>query len=99
MAPLCRHLPRSAEFLTLNPIKWKWPKTLLRGAGVLWQCEAQVLPIRPLLETLEFTKAQSSWGMVFRYGLFQITRGDFSRIARAMPPTKLHSDHVQPHIG
>ncbi len=67
--------------------------------GVLWQREAQVLPIRPLLQTLEFTKGLSSWGMVFRYGLFQITRADFSCIARAMLPTKLHNGTAQSHIG
>jgi hypothetical protein len=54
--------------------------------GVQWQPAAQVLPIRPLLETLEFTRGKPSWGMVFRYGILQISRADFAILARAMVP-------------
>jgi hypothetical protein len=51
--------------------------------NVIWQ-ETQPVPIRPLLDRLELTRGQSSWGMVFRYGLRPISRGDFALIARAM---------------
>ena len=51
--------------------------------GVLWQ-QAHPVPIRPMLEYLEMTRGQRSWGMVFRYGLVKITRADFAVIAKAM---------------
>jgi hypothetical protein len=41
-------------------------------------------PIRPLIESLDFIRNKKSWGFVFRRGLFEITEGDFQRIARAM---------------
>ena len=37
-----------------------------------------------MLEDLEMTRGQKSWGMVFRYGLVQISRADFAVIANAM---------------
>lgn len=52
--------------------------------GVNWQAQARILPIRPLLKELELTRDQASWGMIFRYGLVQISRKDFALIARAM---------------
>ena len=51
--------------------------------GVIWQ-QAAAVPIRPMLEDLEMTPGQTSWGMVFRYGLVQISRADFALIAKAM---------------
>lgn len=53
---------------------------------VQWQPAAQVLPIRPLLDALDFTRGKASWGMVFRYGILQISRADFAILARAMVP-------------
>jgi hypothetical protein len=54
--------------------------------GVQWQPAARILPIRPLLGALEFTRGKASWGMVFRYGILQISRADFAILARAMVP-------------
>lgn len=53
---------------------------------VQWQPAARQLPIRPLLDTLEMTRGKSNWGMIFRYGLMQISRADFAILARAMVP-------------
>lgn len=56
--------------------------------GVQWQTAAQPLPIRPLLQQLDLTRDQRSWGMVFRYGLVACSRADFALIARAMVPAE-----------
>ncbi len=42
------------------------------------------LLIRPLLEQLSFTQGRKNWGMIFRYGLFEISQKDFQQIAQAM---------------
>ena len=55
---------------------------------VRWQPAAKRQPIRPLLGQLELTRAQPSWGLVFRYGLVGCSRADFSLIARAMVATE-----------
>jgi EVE domain len=41
-------------------------------------------PIRPLIERLDFIADKQHWGMPFRRGFFEISKGDFDRIARAM---------------
>lgn len=41
-------------------------------------------PIRPLIQRLEFITDKQHWGMPFRRGLFEISKADFERIARAM---------------
>jgi hypothetical protein len=41
-------------------------------------------PIRPLLHELTFTQGAENWGLAFRRAAFQITEGDFTRIAEAM---------------
>jgi hypothetical protein len=41
-------------------------------------------PILPLLQGLEFIKDKKRWGFPFRRGLFEISAGDFARIAVAM---------------
>ena len=46
--------------------------------------KASAAPIRPLLDHLDFTRGKPNWGHPFRYGLFQISAGDFARIAEAM---------------
>lgn len=46
-------------------------------------------PVRPLLATLGFITDAAHWGMVFRRGMFEITRADFERIADAMQATEL----------
>lgn len=52
---------------------------------VIWETCAAV-PIRQMLDDLDLTRGQRSWGMVFRYGLTQLTRADFNLIHRAMQP-------------
>ncbi len=50
--------------------------------------KAEEAPIRPLLETLEFTAGKPNWGYQLRFGLFPISAADFRLIANAMhaPP-------------
>ncbi len=50
---------------------------------VLW-VQATWAPIRPLLDRLDITRGQKSWGMAFRYGLAPLTQADFTLIAQAM---------------
>lgn len=40
--------------------------------------------IHPLLQKLSFTKDRVNWGYSFRYGLVEVTEGDFNLIADAM---------------
>jgi len=40
--------------------------------------------IRPLIPTLRFIKQKTSWGYVFRFGLFEIPQPDFDQIIQAM---------------
>jgi hypothetical protein len=40
--------------------------------------------IKPLLETLSFTRGRSSWGYAFRRGAFSIEADDYRAIAKAM---------------
>ncbi|MFA9229958.1 MAG: EVE domain-containing protein [Microgenomates group bacterium] len=69
--------------------------------GVQWQPHATALPIRPLLEQLDLTRGLVGWGMVFRYGLTQMTRADFALLARAMVPVAqaIPFSSPAPHIG
>ena len=46
--------------------------------------EAREVPIRPLIDELEFIRNKTSWGFVFRRGLFEIPSADFARIEGAM---------------
>jgi hypothetical protein len=46
--------------------------------------KAREAPIRPLLETLSFTKGRASWGYAFRRGSFAVSEADFRAIAEAM---------------
>jgi EVE domain len=41
-------------------------------------------PIRPLLERLEFSRANTNWGYQLRFGLFEISRADIDLVAEAM---------------
>lgn len=52
---------------------------------VNWEACAPA-PIRPMLDDLDLTRGQRSWGTVFRYGLTQLTKADFMLIHRAMQP-------------
>ena len=46
--------------------------------------KAHDAPIKPLLETLSFTRGRMSWGYAFRRGAFQIEADDYRVIAKAM---------------
>ncbi|MGC4024992.1 MAG: EVE domain-containing protein [Mesorhizobium sp.] len=48
-----------------------------------WQGMRPV-PIRPLLEELEFTKGKRNWGSAFRFGQFEISEADFKLIEKEM---------------
>ena len=41
-------------------------------------------PIAPLLDKLEFSRGKTNWGYQMRFGLFEISEGDFRTIAEAM---------------
>ena len=45
---------------------------------------ARDAPIRPLLDSLSFTRGRSAWGAAFRFGVLEITAGDYAAIAAAM---------------
>ena len=69
--------------------------------GVQWQPHAQAQSIRPLLDQLDLTRGQASWGMIFRFGLTRISRADFSLLARAMVAADqaIPFSPYNPHIG
>ena len=46
--------------------------------------KAHDAPIKPLLDTLSFTKGRTSWGYAFRRGSFRIEAEDYRIIAKAM---------------
>lgn len=50
---------------------------------VRWQ-PAREAPIRPLLDTLDFTRGVRSWAAPLRFGLLGISDADLARIAVAM---------------
>ena len=61
----------------------------LGGRGRVWRQDvtwvsAEFAPIRPLLDTLEFTTNRRSWGYQLRLGLVPVTDGDMAHIAAAM---------------
>lgn len=45
---------------------------------------ARETPIRAMLDDLSFTVNQQNWGMIFRRGVLEIPKEDFSLIASAM---------------
>ena len=54
--------------------------------------EATEAPIRPLVERLSFIKTKARWSAPFRFGFLEITKGDFTLIAKRMLPTRRESD-------
>jgi EVE domain len=46
--------------------------------------DAEAAPIQPLLDVLDLTKGNRSWGARFRFGVVEITAADFKRIEQAM---------------
>jgi len=77
-------------FTALGQIKPGEPYQADMGGGFLpWRrdvawTDAADAEIRPLLERLELTRGQASWGGVFRFGLVGISKVDFTAIAEAM---------------
>src|SRR3546814_5300477 len=52
---------------------------------VAWQDHAASATIRPVLDQLGFTRDRgAAWGLAFRRGVFEISKGDFKIIAGAM---------------
>lgn len=47
-------------------------------------CAAGEVPIKPLLDRLQFTTAKRNWGYQLRFGLFEISASDMAMIAEAM---------------
>jgi hypothetical protein len=52
-----------------------------RDVGYVDASEALILP---LLDSLELTRGKRNWGYPFRFGLVEITAGDFAMISAAM---------------
>jgi hypothetical protein len=50
---------------------------------VAW-CQSHDVPIKPLLQTLDFTSGVRNWGHQLRFGLFDISSRDLDIIAIAM---------------
>ncbi|WP_434724011.1 EVE domain-containing protein [Mesorhizobium sp. RIZ17] len=46
--------------------------------------EAREVPIKPLLDQLDFTASKSNWGYQLRFGLFEISKHDFRLIGETM---------------
>jgi hypothetical protein len=55
---------------------------------IMWleTCDA---PIKPLLDSLEFSAGRRNWGNQLRFGLFRISERDMRTIAKAMGVTRL----------
>jgi hypothetical protein len=47
-------------------------------------CESESAPIASLLDKLTLTRGHRRWGAKFRFGLVEISRSDFKKIANAM---------------
>ncbi len=47
------------------------------------------IEIKPLLPQLAFIKNKSSWGFLFRFGLFEIPQADFEFIAQQMKAKRI----------
>ena len=50
---------------------------------VAW-AKSREAPIKPLLDSLDFTAGKSNWGYQLRFGLVALSEHDFSLIAEAM---------------
>jgi hypothetical protein len=81
---------RLQAFTAIGVVKDSAPYTFDMGGGFLpyrrevaW-AKAEEVPIRPLLDALDFTAGNPNWGHQFRFGLFPITGHDFRLIKAAM---------------
>ena len=77
-------------FTAIGVVKEGVPYQVDMGGGfspfrrdVAWHA-AKETPIEPLLQQLDFTSGKRNWGYQLRFGLFEISEADISRIARAM---------------
>lgn len=52
--------------------------------------DAQAASIRPLLETLDFSRGKRNWAYPLRFGLIEISGNDMELIAAAMHARPLH---------
>ena len=55
----------------------------LTDSGVKMLSRAEV-PVKSLIESLEFIRDKKSWGVFFRRGFFEISEADFRKIETAM---------------
>jgi len=77
-------------FTAIGTVKDGEPYRVDMGQGfkpyrrdVTW-AKAKEAPIRPLLDSLAFTRGKPNWGYQLRFGLFAISADDFRLIAEAM---------------
>ena len=66
------------------------PSPFDMGAGfcpfrkdVVWE-QTRTMPIKPLLQVLDFSRGRANWGYQFRFGLFEISDHDANVIRDAM---------------
>ena len=50
---------------------------------VVWE-QTRIMPIKPLLQVLDFSRGRANWGYAFRFGLFDISDHDADVIRDAM---------------
>ena len=81
---------RLQAFTAIGVVRDSQPIQVDMGGGFVpfrrevdWWPAAEV-PIRPLLDTLEFTANNPRWGYRFRFGLFEISEHDMDVVASAM---------------
>lgn len=58
---------------------------------------AKEVPVKALIESLDFIRNKKSWGVTFRRGIFEIGEADYQRIAAAMSaynPTDAEDDFL-----
>ncbi len=67
---------------------------LAKGVDLNWLATGKAA-IRPLLDRLDLTRGQKSWGMAFRYGLRPLTAADFALIATALGGMDLGAFNAQ----
>jgi hypothetical protein len=77
-------------FTAIGRIKPGEPYAGDMGAGfhpirrdVAWR-KSHEAAIKPLLDTLGFTRGKASWGVAFRRGSFEVNAEDFAVIAKVM---------------
>jgi hypothetical protein len=81
---------RLQSFVSIGVVQAGEPYAVDMGGGfvpyrrnVRYVC-ARSAPIAPLLDALEFVEDRQRWGYKFRFGLFEVSPDDMTRIAHAM---------------